>query len=114
MVGFIGQLGGHKGVDTLVRAMPLVWRVLPEARCLIAGARANFARDLESMIHSWTKQDQNKVILRFNFQEKDKPWLFAAADVVTYPSGYESFGITFLEAWAAGKPVIGCRRGAIP
>ncbi len=29
-------------------------------------------------------------------------------------SGAESFGLTFVEAWAAGKPVIGCRSGAIP
>jgi glycosyltransferase involved in cell wall biosynthesis len=34
--------------------------------------------------------------------------------VVAYPSGYESFGIAFLEGWAAGKPVIGCRRGSTP
>jgi glycosyltransferase involved in cell wall biosynthesis len=34
--------------------------------------------------------------------------------VFVSPSGHESFGITFVEAWAAGKPVIGCRRGAIP
>ncbi|MEJ2748911.1 MAG: glycosyltransferase family 4 protein, partial [Anaerolineae bacterium] len=31
-----------------------------------------------------------------------------------FPSGHESFGIVFLEAWAAKKPVIGARTGAIP
>ena len=29
-------------------------------------------------------------------------------------TGYESFGIDFLEALACSAPVIGCRRGAIP
>ena len=29
------------------------------------------------------------------------------------PSAFESFGITYLEAWAAGKPVVGCRTGAV-
>jgi glycosyltransferase involved in cell wall biosynthesis len=38
----------------------------------------------------------------------------AAGDVFASPSGFESFGITYLEAWAAGKPVIGCRSGAVP
>ena len=38
----------------------------------------------------------------------------AALDVFAYPSGYESFGIAFVEAWAAGKPVVGCLRGAVP
>ena len=40
--------------------------------------------------------------------------VLAAFDVFASPSGYESFGLTFLEAWSAGLPVVGCRAGAIP
>jgi glycosyltransferase involved in cell wall biosynthesis len=40
--------------------------------------------------------------------------LLSAYDVFASPSGHESFGITFVEAWACGKPVIGTRVGAIP
>lgn len=114
VVGFIGQLGGHKGVDTLVKAMPLVWQVLPETRLLIAGARTMFTEYLESIVHQWPKSAQRKLILRYNFPHEEKPGLFAAVDVSAYPSGFESFGIAFLEAWACRKPVIGCRRGAVP
>ncbi len=113
-VGFIGQLGFHKGVDTLMKAMPEVWSVIPDARVLIAGARTMFAAQLERYKTAWPAADQQKVAFRYDFPEDQKPWLFAAVDVVAYPSGYESFGIAFLEAWASGKPVIGCRRGAIP
>lgn len=114
VVGFIGQLGGHKGVDTLLRAMPLVWQIFPEVNLLIAGARTMFAEQLERHIRQWPSSYQQKLKLYYNFSNQEKPWLFAAVDVFTYPSGYESFGIAFLEAWAAGKPVIGCKRGAIP
>lgn len=114
VVAFIGQLGGHKGVGKLVQAMPMVWSVLPEARCLIAGARTMFADYLESLSAQLSQEDRNKLILIYNFPEADKPWLYAAADIIAYPSGYESFGIAFLEAWAASKPVIGCWRGSTP
>ena len=114
VVGFIGQLGGHKGVDTLLRAMPLVWKIVPDANILIAGARTIFAEQLEKHIRQWPSSDQKKLHLYYNFSNEEKPWLFAAVDVFTYPSGFESFGIAFLEAWAAGKPVIGCNTGAIP
>ncbi len=114
VVGFIGQLGGHKGVDTLLDAMPLVWEVFPEARLLIAGARTVFATQIEAALAGRLASHRDKVILRYNFTEAERPLLYGAVDVFAYPSGYESFGIAFLEAWAAGKPVIGCRRGAVP
>lgn len=114
LVGFIGQLGGHKGVDSLVRAMQEVWQAAPEAKLLLAGAHTLFAQSLEATIHSLPAEQQERIILRYNFKNEEKPWLFAALDVFAYPSGYESFGIAYLEAWAVQKPVIGCRRGAVP
>jgi len=114
VIGFIGQLGAHKGLDTLVRAMPLIWRVQPEARLLIAGAKTLFTESLEASIRQLPAPDQEKVILHYNFAAEDKPKLFAATDIFAYPSGYESFGIAFVEAWAVKKPVIGCWGGAVP
>jgi glycosyltransferase involved in cell wall biosynthesis len=114
VVGYIGQLVPHKGVDVLLEAMPLVWQRLPEACLLIAGAKRPFATHLETMISAWPPQYKNKTQIIYNFDLDAKPWLYAALDVFTYPSALESFGTAFFEAWAAGKPVIGCRRGAIP
>lgn len=38
----------------------------------------------------------------------------AAADVYAQPSRTDSFGITYLEAWCYGVPVIGARAGGVP
>lgn len=114
VVGFIGQIGGHKGVDTLIKAMPQVWEQCADTYVLIAGSRTLFCDNLEKMISEWPEEFQKKIILHYNFGIEEKPWLFSAVDIFVYPSGFESFGISFLEAWAASKPVIGCRVGAIP
>jgi len=114
VVGFIGQLGGHKGVDTLLEAMRVVWTGQPAAQLLIAGARTQFSRWLERALAYLPPAQRAQVVLRYDFAEAEKPVLYNAIDLLASPSGYESFGITFLEAWAAGKPVIGCRRGAVP
>jgi glycosyltransferase involved in cell wall biosynthesis len=113
IVGYIGQIGYHKGVHTLVEAMLDVWNLLPECSLLIAGARTNFATRLEQQVANLPERFRRKVFFKFNFEEEAKPWLFSSLDIFAYPSGYESFGIAFLEAWSASKPVIGCFRGAV-
>jgi len=113
VVGFIGQLGVHKGVDTILEAMPAVWQRCPDVRLVVAGARTVFASQVESRIASYPPELRPRVRLIEDFPEADKPLLFAALDVFALPSAFESFGITYLEAWAAGKPVIGCETGAV-
>lgn len=114
VVGFIGQQVGHKGVDTLIFAMPLVWQHFPEARLLIAGSRTRFSRVVRWRISQLPLEQQARVTVIDDFPETDKPHLFDACDVFAYPSGFESFGIAYLEAWMCAKPVIGCRAGAVP
>lgn len=114
VIGFIGQLGVHKGVDTLLEAMPAIWERRPETRLLIAGAHTEFVKQIEERVAQYDPEARQKVVLHYDFDEQEKPRLFGAVDAFVYPSGYESFGVAFLEAWSAGKPVIGCRSGAVP
>lgn len=114
VVGYIGQIVPHKGVDTLIRAMPRIWMAHQDVRVLVAGARRTFAAQLEKIVAEWPEEWRQKILFCYDFKTEQKPWLYAALDVFAYPSAFESFGIAFLEAWSSGKPVIGCRKGAIP
>ncbi len=114
VVAFIGQQARHKGVDTLVWAMERVWQRLPETRLLIAGARTRFSPRLRRQIETLPAHQREQVLILDNFDAADKPNLFAACDLLAYPSEFESFGRAYIEAWACGKPVIGSLAGAIP
>ena len=114
VVAFIGQQAGHKGIDTLIQTMPIVWRKFPRARLLVAGSKTRFSKVVRWRISQLPRMCQRLVTVVDDFGESEKPDLFDACDVFAYPSGYESFGIAFLEAWIRGKPVIGCRAGAVP
>lgn len=113
VVGFVGQQSAHKGIDTLYRAMRLVWRQLPEARLLVAGARTAYSPYLDRILEGFSPRERDRIHIILDFADEEKPSVFAACDVFVSPSGHESFGLTFIEAWAAEKPVIGCRSGAI-
>lgn len=114
VVAFVGQQARHKGVDVLVRAMPLVWRRVPEARLVIAGARTAYSPELEAQIAALPAASRARVLKLDGVTHERKCDVLRACDVFASPSRLESFGITFLEAWACGKPVVGTRSGAIP
>lgn len=113
LIGFIGQLGVHKGIALLLEAMAEVWGRRPDARLLIAGASTVYAELLRQSLDRMPLEARDRILLRLDFAEEDKPRLFAALDVLASPSEFESYGLVFLEAWAAGKPVVACRRGAV-
>jgi glycosyltransferase involved in cell wall biosynthesis len=114
VVGFIAQLARHKGLGTLLAAMPRVWSCEPDVNLLIAGGRTSFTGEVEQTIAGWPERYRRRVGYFPDFPSERKPWLFSAIDLLAYPSAYESFGIAYLEAWATGKPVIGVRSGAVP
>ncbi len=112
VVAYIGQQVAHKGIDTLIAAMQQVWPDYPSARLLIAGSLTTYTAVLEGLISQLPLEWRSRVSHIHNFSEELKPALFAASDIFTYPSAFESFGLTLLEAWAAGRPVVACREGA--
>jgi glycosyltransferase involved in cell wall biosynthesis len=114
VVAFIGQQVPHKGIDLVLEAMQTIWHEYPQTCLLIAGARSTYSSTIQNIIAQLPPERRTRVKVIDDFAEDEKPMLFAASDIVVYPSGYESFGIVFVEAWAAGKPVIGARVGAVP
>lgn len=114
LIAFVGQQTGDKGIDTLIRAMPLVWKKVPETRLIIAGAPTSFTSHIHNILNTLPERDRGKVSILDTFSEEEKADILAACDVFASPSAYESFGITFLEAWISGKPVVGTTSGAIP
>ncbi|MBE2201695.1 MAG: glycosyltransferase family 4 protein [Anaerolinea sp.] len=113
VVAFIGQQVPHKGLDMIMAAMEQIWQETPTACLLIAGAQTTYSQIVQQWRHRLPPVLQERVGIINNFPEAEKPALYAASDMVLYPSAHESFGIVFLEAWAARKPVIGARVGAV-
>lgn len=104
----------RKRFDLLLAAMRQVWQERPEACLLLAGARTPYLAELEREIEALPPDRRAQVAIFDSFQESQKPQLLAAADICVSTSTQESFGIAFVEAWAAGKAVIGAREAAIP
>lgn len=112
------RLVARKGHDTLVRAWPTVLRAVPDAALLIVGdgRRQQVLRGLVSELRLETS-----VFLRPGVPWEQMPDVYAAADVFALPCRtrrlgleVEALGIVFLEAAAAGLPVIAGASGGAP
>jgi len=110
------RLDYHKGIDTVIRALPAIRAVCPTARYVVAGVGIRRGY-LERLIAELGLGDAVR-LLGF-VPDEELPALYNAADVFVLDSRrfdllVEGFGIAILEASACGLPVIGGRSGGVP
>lgn len=111
IVLFLGQMGAHKGILTLITAMEDAWDFREDMALVIAGNPTAHTNAIEARVRELDPKYGRKIYLIKGFPEEEKRAFFQAADLFVSVSPFESFGIVFLEAWRDGVPVIGCRRG---
>lgn len=107
VVGFVGRQDKFKGAATLIDAMRIVWRQVPDAMLLMAGQSAHRDSAVSQRLAELSDCDRSKVVLVDDFADADGPSIIDAVDILAMPSVEESFGIAYVEAWLCGKPVIG-------
>jgi 1,2-diacylglycerol-3-alpha-glucose alpha-1,2-galactosyltransferase len=99
----VGQLQGRKGVEDFLD----IAEAIPEARFVWAGGRP-FGVLTEGMIRineRFRKAGPN-VIQAGQIELERMPLIYAASDLMIFPSNQETFGLAPLEAAASGIPVI--------
>jgi glycogen synthase len=98
---FVGRITPEKGLQVLLRAMPLILKTMPDVRLLVAGKNSEQMTPLVDELCI----GKNVELLGF-VTDQERNCLYAAVDAAIFPSLYEPFGIVALEAMAAGCNVI--------
>ncbi|HEY4384461.1 MAG TPA: glycosyltransferase family 1 protein, partial [Ktedonobacteraceae bacterium] len=114
---YVGGLDQRKNVQQLVRAFAHVHRQVgdPDLQLLIAGnpdkQKGALFPDPRPIAADLGMSGQ--IIYRF-VEEEDKPTLYSGASLFVFPSLYEGFGLTPLEAMSCGAPVVCSNRTSLP
>lgn len=113
---FVGRLEARKGIDVLLAAIPLVLGEIPDARFSIVGDDTLVGPDGRTYKETFLTGGEWDGAVRFEGRMDDTalPGAYSRCDVFVAPSRFESFGLVFLEAMRAAKPVIGCDVGGMP
>ena len=108
---FVGSNMYRKGVPDLIKAATGVIKKHPKAKFVIVGNDKSI--ELLKRLCSALRVDQNFEFAGWRSQE-DLLGYYQQATVFAMPSLTEALGVAFLEAMAAGVPVIGTDVGGIP
>ncbi len=104
----VAHLYPRKNVESLVRAAALL---KTPARLRIAGTGPE-APALETLVRELGLGERVALLGHVPFESLVAE--YRNADVFCLPSLQEGFGIVFLEAMAAGLPIVACRAAAVP
>jgi len=92
-----------KGVDTVIRVLPDVLKVVPELFYVVVGG-GDLQPRLQELARESSARDHILFVGQLRFEQLKH--LFSRSDLFVMPSRQEGFGLVFLEAMALGKPVI--------
>lgn len=100
---FLGRVAEEKSIDVLLDNMPSIFKELPNTKFLIVGDGPSKI-DLENQANKLNISD--KVIFTGKVPWNDVPKYYNIADIFVNASLTETQGLTFLEAMAAGLPIV--------
>lgn len=109
----VGRLQRRKGQDMVIKALPRIKEKFPKVKYLIVGSGEERGSLQQLAQDHGVRED---VVFAGSVSDNDRAAYYAACDLFLMPNrqidaDIEGFGIVFLEAAAAGKPVIGGRSG---
>jgi glycosyltransferase involved in cell wall biosynthesis len=121
ILGIVGQITPWKGHDTVIRAMPQVLEVFPDAQLLIVGEprfvdsstrydNRAYRGHLEAMVEDLGLTHA----VRFLGHRDDVPVIMRTLDLLLLPSSVEPLARVALEAMVLGTPILATGVGGLP
>ncbi len=106
----LGRMAHNKGYDLLLRALPTLFNLVPDAR-LISGIGSEGSEQDHQGIESLRKLAgelgiEDRIQWHNYVPDEDLADYYRAAKVFAMPSRYEPFGMVAIEAMACGTPTL--------
>ncbi len=101
---FVGRIGKNKRIDRLIRVLKIVSGKIKDAKLVLVGGYLDDHKELFSMARKLGVE--NKIVSIGPKYGKGLIKFYASSRIFVSAAEYEGFGISVLEAMAAGCPVV--------
>jgi glycosyltransferase involved in cell wall biosynthesis len=112
LILFVSTLEPRKGIDTLLDAYAALVQTMPDVPLVITGKRGWYTEQSFAQVKQLGLE--TRVIFTDYIPNEDLPAIYNCASVLAFPSRYEGFGLTVLEAMACGTPVVCSSSSSLP
>jgi glycosyltransferase involved in cell wall biosynthesis len=109
---YVGQFDPRKNMDGLLAAFARAAARDDELRLVIAGDLGRLSGFLTAALER-TRAPRQRIVVTGHVDDPTLAALYAGAECLLHAALLEGFGLTPLEALAAGTPVVGYRAGAV-
>ncbi|AKB69079.1 glycosyltransferase family 4 protein [Methanosarcina mazei] len=109
---YLGRLLKIKGLDILIKALPIVKKSIPDIHLYVAG-NGSQCEKIRVLVRE-LGLERNVTFLGFIYSEREKIDTLKSMDIFAIPSRFESSSIVLIEALAAGIPVVATNVGGMP
>lgn len=99
----VARLIQRKGIDYLIKALPVISKAHPDVRLVIVG-EGNMEQELKKLVSELGVKE--RVDFRGYVRHDELPGIYREADIFVLPSLWEGMSNTLLEAIASGLPVV--------
>jgi glycosyltransferase involved in cell wall biosynthesis len=110
---YLGRIHKIKGIDVLVKAYAHLKNEMKvnDTVLVVTGPDDGFLNEVKSLAYNLGIADS--VLFTGPLYGRDKLEAFVDTEIYVLPSRYEIFGMTVLEAYACGKPIVASKVGGL-
>jgi glycosyltransferase involved in cell wall biosynthesis len=109
---YVGRQCRRKNLEVLIHAFSILKKAYEKIELVMVGRESRYTDRLRALAR--TLNVEKSVIFTGYVPNKELPSYYAACDVFVLTSHQEAFGLTAVEAMAAGKPVVVPNVGGLP
>jgi len=109
---FVSTLEPRKGIDTLLDAYAALVPLASDIPLVITGQHGWYTEQIFAQVKQLGLE--TRVIFTGYVPDEDLPAFYNCATALAFPSRYEGFGLTVLEAMACGTPVVCSNSSSLP
>lgn len=100
----VGRIVKYKGIDTLIKSLPILLKYNPRTKLLVVGEDSGFLSQCIKLVGQLNCK--RNVIFTGLISDEELSCAYEVANVVIVPSFFEGYGRVVLEAWVHQRPVI--------